>query len=141
MAEYIEREALLQQMHANFQQASWYGCEEPVYPIVEETILEAHEEDVAPVVHGRWIGEEINIETDDIPSNYRQRGQRVKDIVGFIESGASAAEVFSDSAKNGLSLYSSTLSAIRRNGFPVSVIRRGERVFLIKEAYDGLDTP
>lgn len=55
MAEYIEREALIKQMMANFRQASWYGCDNPLYSIVEETILEAHASDVAPVVHGRWI--------------------------------------------------------------------------------------
>lgn len=80
----------------------------------------------------------INVE--EIPSGYRQKRERIKDILDFIESGASAAEVFSDSTKNGLSLYSSCLGAIRRNRFPVSVIRRGERVFLIKETPDGLDT-
>ncbi len=81
------------------------------------------------------------VNMEEIPTNYRQKRQRTKDILDFIESGASAAEVFSDSSKNGLSLYSSCLTAIRRNGFPVRVIKRGERVFLIKEAPDGLDIP
>lgn len=55
MAEYIERESLLKQMQANFQQGSWYGCDEPMYPIVEETILEVPAADVAPVVHGHPV--------------------------------------------------------------------------------------
>lgn len=79
------------------------------------------------------------INMEEIPTGYRQKGKRIKDILDFIESGASAAEVFSTSTKNGLSLYSSCLGTIRRFGFPVSVIRRGERVFLIRDAPDGLD--
>lgn len=59
MAEYIERNVLLERMKANFQQGSRYGCDEPMYPVVEETILEADAADVSPVVHGRWVNEDF----------------------------------------------------------------------------------
>lgn len=73
------------------------------------------------------------IDKEDIPCNYRHPNRAINDIKEFIQSGASAAEVFSDTAKNGLSLYNSYLYAARRNGFPVRTIRRGDRVFLIRE--------
>ena len=60
MAEYIERDGLLSRMRANFQQGSWYGCEEPMYSVVEETILEYPAAEVAPVRHGRWKLEPTN---------------------------------------------------------------------------------
>lgn len=77
------------------------------------------------------------IKMEDIPTNYRQQKNRIADVVEFIESGLSCVEVFSDTTKNASSLYASLYQTIRRHNFPVSVILRGERVFLIKEATDG----
>lgn len=54
MEEYIEREALVKLMVANFRQGSGDGCDYPMYPVVEETIMDAPAADVAPVRHGRW---------------------------------------------------------------------------------------
>lgn len=53
MSEYIEREALMTLIRANLQQGSWYGCEEPMYPVVEETIMDIPAVDVVPVVRCR----------------------------------------------------------------------------------------
>ena len=55
MAEYIEREALIQQMADNFRQGVWDGCDCGEYQIAEETILCAPAADVVEVKHGRWI--------------------------------------------------------------------------------------
>ena len=50
MAEYIEREALIQQMADNFRQGVWDGCSCGEYRIAEDTILEAPAADVTEVV-------------------------------------------------------------------------------------------
>ena len=55
MPEYIGRETLMKLMQANFQQGSRDGCDHPMYPVAEETIMEAPT--ITPeslVVHGRW---------------------------------------------------------------------------------------
>lgn len=52
----IDANALLKKMGANFQQGSRDGCDHPMYPIVEETIMDAPT--ITPesmVRHGRWI--------------------------------------------------------------------------------------
>lgn len=46
MKEYIEREALIQQMADNFRQGVWEGCDCGEYRIAEDTILEAPAADV-----------------------------------------------------------------------------------------------
>lgn len=40
MARLIDANATIEVLRANFQQGSWYGCEEPGYQIAEETIEE-----------------------------------------------------------------------------------------------------
>lgn len=54
MAEYIEREALIQQMADNFRQASVDGCDNQFYQVAEDTILEAPAADVRYVIHSTW---------------------------------------------------------------------------------------
>ncbi len=54
MAEYIEREALIQQMADNFRQGVWDGCDRGEYQIAENTILEAPAADVVERKRGEW---------------------------------------------------------------------------------------
>lgn len=46
----IDADALLGQAGDNFRQASRDGCDHPMYPVVEETIMEAPAADVVKVV-------------------------------------------------------------------------------------------
>lgn len=81
----------------------------------------------------------INI--NDIPQFDRGHDNRnKKDILAFLESGALAAEISipaESTAGKVAASYAVTAKRIRG----ARVIRRGSRVFLIKEATDGLDTP
>ena len=79
MAEYIEREALIQQMADNFRQASVDGCDNQFYQVAEDTVLEAPAADVVEVVRckdckhnvANWNHDELD-ETDytDIVCDY-----------------------------------------------------------------------
>jgi hypothetical protein len=53
MKEYIERDALIQQMADNFRQGVWGGCDCGEYQIAEDTILCAPAADVVEVKRGR----------------------------------------------------------------------------------------
>jgi hypothetical protein len=55
MKEYIERDALIQQMADNFRQGVWGGCDCGEYQIAEDTILCAPAADVVERKRGEWV--------------------------------------------------------------------------------------
>lgn len=71
MDEYIEREAMRQVLR----NAS----------ISERFLDELPAADVAPVVHGQWIGEEIDIETSEISATLQECSvcHRVRPVDGY----------------------------------------------------------
>lgn len=75
MAEYIEREALLEKL----QERGLCLC------VSESDIKDVPTADVAPVVHGRWIGEEIHIETGDISATLQECSvcHRIRPVDGY----------------------------------------------------------
>lgn len=67
MAEYIEREAIFKAYEEEQRRPGPWRFETLINSIPSA--------DVAPVVHGRWIGEEICIETGDISATLRECSQ------------------------------------------------------------------
>lgn len=71
---------------------------------------------------------EINIK--EIPNI--NRGKYMDDIEEFLNSGAEACEVIGHKDQSGVSLYSALWNAVKKYGYHVKIIRRKERVFLVK---------
>lgn len=83
------------------------------------------------------------IDISEIPNKTAPKsrnGSIMKEIEEFLKSAGSAAEAIVPSNRSGNSVCASYRNAIRTKSYPVSCIRRKDRVFLIKNATDGLDT-
>lgn len=68
--------------------------------------------------------------TEDIKP--RGRGNNIEIIEHFLEMDADIAEVKDHNCSNALSAYSSLFQTINRMGFDVSVMRRKDKVYLVK---------
>lgn len=97
MAEYIDRDSALKIIHekqkalcpaGRYGRRYVYGSDREAYDVWEEildSISAIPTADVAPVVHGRWIGEEIDIETCDISATLQECSvcHRVRPVDGY----------------------------------------------------------
>lgn len=84
------------------------------------------------------------VDISEIPNKTARKsknGAVMKEIEEFLKSAGSAAEVIVPRGRSANSVCASYRNAIRVKHYPVNCIRRKDRVFLIKEAADGLDTP
>lgn len=72
------------------------------------------------------------IEINEIPNIYR--GHIMDDIDKFMNSDAEACEVFGGEKQSAESLQAGYCSAAKRSGYAVKVMRRNNRVFLVKES-------
>lgn len=77
----------------------------------------------------------INI--NEIPAI--NKGYVMQDIEDFLNSGVEACEVFACDGLSIQSLHSSYASAVKKNGYPIKVMRRKNRVFLVKKPADKED--
>jgi hypothetical protein len=68
--------------------------------------------------------------TEDVKP--RRKGNNIGIINQFLEMDADVVEVKDHYCSNALSAYSSLLQTINRMGFDVSVMRRKDKVYLIK---------
>lgn len=80
------------------------------------------------------------IDINEIPRGNARYKHNTKDILAFLESGALAAEISIPAESTAEKVAASYAVAAKRIG-GARVTRRRSRVFLIKEAAHGLDTP
>lgn len=75
------------------------------------------------------------IKIDDIPNaNAYKLGWYEKDLNDFLETGYAACEVVIPAGRTPKLVYGAFQRAIRRTKAPVHVIKRGDRIFLLKES-------
>ena len=68
---------------------------------------------------------------DSIPSAYRtNRSDTERDIREFVETGNAVSVVTEHGYKTPASAYSGYSYIIRRRGYPVTVLRRGDTIYL-----------
>lgn len=75
MPEYVDKEFVIEKLDELICLASAGVPIKPIRIEGTEKLILMEKADVAPVVHGRWIGEEICIETGDISATLRECSQ------------------------------------------------------------------
>lgn len=74
----------------------------------------------------------INI--NDIPGDSRNRTSKYSaDIAEFLNSGADVAEIFTDTSKSVTNVANSLRVYVSKGGYPVHIVQRKDRIFLIRE--------
>lgn len=69
---------------------------------------------------------------DDIPNKRGAKNNRIKEIESFIKSNQPCCEIFANDGEKLSVIYGSYNRTIERKEFPVKVIMRNRRVFLVR---------
>ena len=81
------------------------------------------------------------IEAKDMPKLTRnKRSERLESIVndlnGFVDGGYAMCEISNPGYKTTKNFYHMVLYAVNKHGFDVTLMRRGERVFIVRGGGD-----